>query len=107
MELWVRSQDKKILQKVNKLYATTYSEEAGYGIYYLRYDDLEDIDDCDVPLGFYKSKERALEVLDEIQNSILGILTLEDIEAQEIKKYTGRATFSKITKQLVYIMPEE
>ena len=70
MELWIRSQNKKILQKVNKLYATTYSEEAGYGIYDLSYDDLEDIDDCDVPLGFYKSKERALEVLDEIQKQI-------------------------------------
>jgi hypothetical protein len=58
-------------------------------------------------LGTYKSKERALEILDEIQNSILGILSLEDIEKQEIKKYTGKATFSKVTNQLVYIMPEE
>lgn len=71
MDLWIRSQDKKILQQVKKLYVATYSEETGYGIYDLRYDDLEDIDDCDVPLGFYKTKERALEVLDEIQNHLL------------------------------------
>ena len=71
MELWIRSQDKKILQQVKKLYVATYSEETGYGIYDLRYDDLEDIDDCDVPLGFYKTKERALEVLDKIQKYIL------------------------------------
>jgi hypothetical protein len=58
-------------------------------------------------MGLYNSKERALEILDEIQNSILGILSLEDIEKQEIKKYTGKATFSKVTNQLVYIMPEE
>ena len=58
-------------------------------------------------LGTYKSKKRALEVLDEIQNSILGILTLEDIEEQEVKEYTGKATFSKIPNNLVYIMPEE
>ena len=86
MELWVRSQDKKILQKVNKLYATTYSEEAGYGIYYLRYDDLEDIDDCDVQLGFYKSKERALEVLDEIQKYILLPNTDNSAYVYEIPK---------------------
>ena len=64
MELWIRSQDKNILQKVNKLYVTTYAEENGYGIYDIKYDDL---DDCDIPLGFYKTKERALEILDEIQ----------------------------------------
>lgn len=67
MDLWVRSQDKNILQKVNKLYVTTYAEENGYGIY-----DIQEVDDCDIALGFYKTRERALEVLDEIQEATLG-----------------------------------
>lgn len=50
---------------------------------------------------------RALEVLEEIQNAILGILTLEDIEEQKIKKYTGDATLSKVTNCLIYRMPKE
>ncbi len=64
MELWIRSQDKNILEKVNKLYVATCEEENGFGIYDIRYDDL---DDCDVPLGFYKTKERALEILTEMK----------------------------------------
>ena len=65
MELWIRSQDRKILKKIDSLYVATYSEDAGYGIYDISSDD---IDDCDIPLGFYKTKERALEILDEIQD---------------------------------------
>jgi hypothetical protein len=68
MELWVRSQEKNILEKVSQLYVTTYDDEAGFGIYARNYDDL---DDCDIPLGFYKKRERALEVLDEIQNILI------------------------------------
>lgn len=67
MELWIRSQDKTILQKVNKLYVCKYAEKKGYGIYDLLCNDL---DDCDVPLGFYKTRERALEVLDRIQEVV-------------------------------------
>jgi len=48
-----------------------------------------------------------LEVLDEIQNAICGIITLEDIKAEKKKKYTGEAFFSKITNQLMYEMPKE
>lgn len=62
MELWIRSQDKEAITKVNM------------GVMYWK-----DIDNrnCIVNkdnatgysiLGAYKSKERALEVLDEIQN---------------------------------------
>jgi hypothetical protein len=97
MELWIRSQDKKILQQVKNLYVATYSEERGFGIYDLRYDDLEDIDDCDVPLGFYKSKERALEVLDEIQRHI----AYNDIEIS-----SGNACNISYD-EYVYEMPKE
>jgi hypothetical protein len=55
MELWVRSQDKEILLKVNEL-----EIEANMII---AFDNSKY--QC---LGTYKTKERALEVLDEIQD---------------------------------------
>ena len=66
MELWVRSQDKEDLMKAEnigvfneKIYVNSY-EENGYCI------------------GIYKTKERALEVLDEIQKYITPTLSLLD-----------------------------
>ena len=59
MDLWIRTHDKQCLTKVNHLY----------------------INNCDIKqqndiiLGTYKTKKRALEVLDEIQN----ILNLKDM----------------------------
>ena len=100
MELWIRSQDKAILQKVNRLYVCKCAEEKGYGIYDLLYNDL---DDCDVPLGFYKTRERALEVLNEIQSFLLG----NRKNWCENKNYTGMGIISEITKNQIYEMPED
>lgn len=94
MDLWIRSQDKKILEKVNKLYVTTFSENKGFGIYDLVSDD---IDDCDIPLGFYESEERALEVLDDIFE-VLG-------EVDVIDKESRKEVALGANKH--YIMPEE
>lgn len=96
MELWVRSQDKECLMKTNRI-----DYDLSNGEHRIMVEGYKTL------IGKYETKQRALEILDEIQNSILGILSLEDIEEQETKKYTGKATFSKVTKQLVYIMPEE
>lgn len=93
MDLWIRSQDKNILQKVNKLYVTTYAEENGYGIY-----DIQEVDDCDIPLGFYKTRERALEVLDDIQRLITDLQYLSyGIENDKFCSYRPN----------VYKMPKE
>ena len=73
MELYVRSQDKERLAKVTDL-----------RIYYANEENVWVIEDCD-DLGVYKTKERALEVLDEIQN------LLE----------------TRVVQQMVYEMPEE
>lgn len=59
MELWVRSQDKKRLIIVTNLYIPISRTEEDFSIYTF---------DTDVMLGTYKTEERALEVLDEIQN---------------------------------------
>ena len=68
MELWIRSQDKRTLVKV-----------LGMRIDYLSEIILMGIIEGDVPkpLGVYETKERALEVLDEIQTHLLKMGTTE------------------------------
>lgn len=60
MELWIRSQDKLKLVKVNYVYAIE-NKINSFSIY------GETIDSAPI-IGRYKTKERAIEVLDEIQN---------------------------------------
>ena len=60
MNLWVRSQDKRILQKVDNIFLDANYEDKRISTY----------DGDNVELGTYKTKERALEVLDEIQEYI-------------------------------------
>lgn len=75
MELWIRSQDREKLIKVKSLYVEKYpSSNNRYAIYNFFYDDL---DDCDIPLGTYETRERALEVLDEIQNILKPIIKIK------------------------------
>ena len=60
MELWIRSQDREILEQVRYLYIDTNCHDmpdAG---------EWNIIDDG-ISLGTYKTKKRALEVLNEIQ----------------------------------------
>ena len=61
MDLWIRSQDKRILQKIDNIFTNA------------NYDNKRICTICDndvVELGEYNSKERTLEVLDEIQDFI-------------------------------------
>lgn len=59
MELWVRSQDKRILIKVDNVFLNANYDNKRISTY---------DGDSNTTLGEYKTKERALEVLDEIQN---------------------------------------
>lgn len=63
MELYIRSQDKKKLHKINKLELD--NDETG----------IFDLETYDL-LGKYKTKERALEILDDIQDRMKNILIL-------------------------------
>ena len=55
MELWIRSQDRESLMKVNRV--------DKYGLSIVTFDN-----ECrEIYLGRYATEERALEVLDEIQ----------------------------------------
>lgn len=66
MELWIRIQDKTILQKVdNLLISNGNNAEGAFSIY------TNSLPSKNI-LGRYKTKERALEVLDEIQEAELG-----------------------------------
>ena len=61
--MWIRIQDKEALVYANNFYIMKTRGEEKYEISYFDGDSF-------VKLGFYKSKERAVEVLDEIQERI-------------------------------------
>lgn len=60
MELWIRSQDKNVLQKTNALFIAN-TDKNIFSII-----DNENM----TKYGTYSTKERTLEILDEIQNLI-------------------------------------
>ena len=65
MELWLRSQDKTRLSIITNIQLVEWGGE--YSLVGYTNDYVDDFD-----LGKYKTKERALEVLDEIQEAQLG-----------------------------------
>lgn len=67
MELWIRSQDKKKLIKVNEIKIESVKD--GNSFIYSNITDL----------GTYKSKERALEVLDEMQKLLQPQMVLSKV----------------------------
>ena len=94
MELWIRSQDKRALIPINKMITNTCE-----GLFY----------DGTI-LGTYKTKERALEVLDEIENILKPIYQVKN----EFKKseLTGNYKWETTQEYIpinckVYEMPEE
>ena len=60
MELWIRNQDKLALSKIEQVAIEYDKKIIGYNRY------------C-VKLGVYETKERALEVLDEIQHRLITL----------------------------------
>lgn len=76
MELYVRSQDKMKLTRVIDI--GIFEEQEGYTIYY--------DDSIDNMLGTYATKERALEVLDEIQKILQPTIFIKDGECDFVYK---------------------
>ena len=91
MELWIRSQDKMKLVNNCKLYISNEIRNE-----YV----IEDVNNKYLKLGTYKSKERALEVLDEIQNIIKN-------GGVETEKFDEAAVCYYVEKENVYEMPKE
>jgi hypothetical protein len=89
MELWIRSQDRKRLTKATDI-RIGYLNKIGWII-----------EDCD-ELGIYKTEERALEVLDEIQKKMTnkkGIITTQNKKGIDFIPFTDGIE--------VYEMPKE
>lgn len=99
MELWVRSQDKeKLIKSENFKY--------GFGIY------GHIILNGEIILGKYETKERALEILDEIQNILKPqkiIKIIDNTVKMENAIHIVNPTYETITQfdTYVYEMPEE
>lgn len=89
MELWIRSQDKETLMKVNRL-----DIDLTNGTYKITTNDFKTI------LGEYKYKSRALEVLDEIHNMLMPISEYKQEIDNLIINYKNIDT-------VVYEMPKE
>lgn len=64
--MWIRLQNKEALVYANNFYIMKTRVEEKYEISYFDGDSF-------VKLGFYKSKERAIEVLDEIQKLLIAM----------------------------------
>ena len=69
MELWVRSQDKRILQKVDNIFLDANYENKRISTY----------DDNNTELGTYKTKERAIKILDELQDFMINYACVKKI----------------------------
>lgn len=110
MELWIRSQDRGSLVKVDNLYVSVgnyicYYVEKGKEIPNTYYRPSGE-------LGRYKTKERALEVLDEIQNILNPQLIIKNsgkiIGSFEDTLVREGATYElKELSTFVYQMPKD
>ena len=103
MELWVRNQDKERLLKIKDIFL----DYDGYHcnkFHLITYDDKK----YEINLGTYKTKERALEVLDEIQNIIRGKYAISlDMKAALSKGISKNDAEKMFMQMAVYQMPED
>lgn len=104
MNLWVRSQDKRILQKVDNIFLDANYENKRISTY----------DGDNIELGTYKTKERAIEILDEIQSLLQPTIKYEPIVQEEYNPAYTYKHFVKVDDNIeikelstfVYQMPE-
>lgn len=68
MELWIRSQDKEVLTRVVDIWKDADKNEIWSKSSFAT-------KNC---LGIYKTKERAIEILDEIQTKINEVANMDD-----------------------------
>ena len=110
MNLWVRNQDKTILQKVdNLLISDGYNAGGTFNIY------TNSLPAQNV-LGRYKTKERAIEILDEIQNILMPKYILDSSSIRHddswvengiiMQKYNANVEIKELST-FVYQMPAE
>lgn len=105
MSLWIRTQDKEKLVNCNDIAIAYDVDHEGYKIvgYFDKQTEYE-------KLGYYKTKERALEVLDEIDSVKLSkYLASINWEAFSYSIRESTKTEKKVLLQLMntYQMPKE
>lgn len=116
-DLWIRSQNKEILSKYNRIAVAQITPKTQAKVMGLTDDDFGW-----ETLGSYKTKERALEVLDEIQKLLVGdVLLFKNVDIDgELGKYlepskalcfddkTGKPQIEYLHRDcIVYEMPLE
>ena len=126
MELWIKSQDREnLIRFENLFYFNNCNEMPSVGENYILNKMWIGDKDC-VVLGKYKTKERALEVLDEIQSKLKqqfivkadGLISRKDIDIEEqrltwkydkefIMQDSGFEIIPVNSNVLIYEMPEE
>ena len=112
MKLWIRTQDRTRLMEAEELnmkevVKTDANNVNGYK------QELVGCNICveDKVVGFYKSKESAFKVLDEIQNALNGVLV--EVRPNKVKKDDGILEPHSINIKplnqgcVVYQMPKE
>lgn len=99
MNLWVRSQDRRILQKVDNIFLDANYDNKRISTY----------DGDNTELGTYKTEERALEVLNEIEERIMLINTINIAkDTDSLIACKNVLTEEKIKRlNYPYQMPEE
>ena len=121
MELWIRSQDKLTMMEVNDIKIIDYRGlkvqlEKSIFSFVADMDQMESYLDKDgwglscneTCLGIYETKERALEVLDEIQKTIINNEVIRII-MPNVKDMRGNEELYKenVFNTMVYEMPKE
>lgn len=114
IDLWIRTQDKSSLRKVNGVILLNLEWEERWALFL---DTHEDVSKC-MHLGTYKTKERALQVLDEIQALLSVRLAQPPIEGYTKYDFEKLKSFQPIVVTpnnpivsdigcVVYQMPDE
>lgn len=108
MELWIRSQKKEMLYKVNSNLTIRYSNTIN-DAYFIELDDHK--------IAMYKTRERALEVLDEIQRKIAPITIIKQTKPikytdynwtiSDTTLYVENVSEVKEVGMVIYEMPKE
>lgn len=98
MDLWIRSQDKMNLCKAKDLVIR--ENHSGYG-------DTDYVIQDVYTMGTYKTKERALEVLDEIQTILRGKYATSFDYKTSLKGFKPEDIEHMLELMAVYEMPKE
>lgn len=105
MELWIRSQDRERLMKASDL-----------RIAYVKEKEKWVVEDCD-NLGYYSTRERALEVLDEIEEILMPKIKVvhNKVERKDLDGFRAEYIMQPMIEDVqvleassyVYKMPKE